>query len=226
MPINVAPSNISISVPQQSLPYCITDEIRDFSRLYPDITFSITVSDALADVTSGTVDIVFRAEENPKPSLWGKRIAILGHSYYAHRSLIEAWGPPTRLLTEVKGLPLVIHEGATGSSQDEMRDLFPHGTPVANSSSLEATTALIRSGVGVGRLPHMIAGALPDLRLVAQSRVSTRRSLWVLTHKDLRSIHRIEKFITFVEERMKTKQALFSLSDLTPPDTDAAKTDN
>ncbi len=204
---------LTISVPQQLLPYCVTDEMRDFRELYPDIAFTVVVSDQMADVTIGTVDIVFRVEENPKPSLWGRRIAELGLSYYAHQSVIDAYSQPGQPLTAAKGVPLIMHDGVTSSSLDETRDLFPHGIPVANSNSLEATATMIGRGMGVGRLPHMVAHSLPELLAVAHPPAKTRRSLWILTHKDMRSILRIERFINFVDERMKSKAGLFCLPD-------------
>lgn len=201
---------LTISAPQQVLPYCVTEEMRAFRDLYPEITFNVRISDQMADVTNEKIDIVFRAEMNPKPSLWGHRLAELGHSYFAHRSLIETFGSP---LTEAACVPLVIHDGQTSSSQEETCALFPEGRTVARSNSLEATAALIASGVGVGRLPHLVARGYPELVPVARPDSSPPRSLWILTHKDMRSVPRIAAFIEFVSERMKSKRALFNLSD-------------
>ena len=39
------------------------------------------------------------------------------------------------------------------------------------------------------------------------------RSLWILTHNDMRSVRRVEAFIEFVAERVQTKRALFNLGD-------------
>ena len=199
-----------ISAPQQLLPYYVAEEMHAFRELHPDITFNVRISDQIADVSNEKIDIVFRAEMNPKPSLWGYRLADLGHSYFAHPSLIETFGCPS---TEAAGIPLVIHDGQTSSSQEESSALFPNGKLAARSNSLEATVALIAAGVGVGRLPHLVAQHYPDLVPVARPDSGPLRSLWILTHNDMRSVRRVEAFIEFVAERVQAKRALFNLGD-------------
>lgn len=194
---------IHVSAPHHLLPYCVAEEIRDFQALHPDLNITLTVSDTLADMDAGSADIVFRAEENPRPSLWGRRIGRLDFGYFASQDLAARIAPEGQPLTSVADLPLIAHDGVVRAAANELTALFPNGRIVARCNHVEASTALVCQGMGVGRLPYLVANALPDLVAVQSSAVS--RSLWVLTHQDLRNVTRLSRFIDFVSERMASK---------------------
>lgn len=204
---------IRLNCPQSLLPYCLTQEILDFQALYPDVSFELSVTDTVTDMTSGQFDVVIRAEQNPKPSLWGYRIALLGNSYCAHQSLIETYSQPGIPLTQVKDLPLISHQGITSSSLDEVQELFPLGRVVFSTDNLEAVSVLVSRGAGVSRVPHLLLPELKDVHVIAQSQATQNRGLWILTHKDLRGVRRIERFIEFVREKMKGREHIFQQSD-------------
>ncbi len=199
---------INISIPQHVMPYLLADEIRDFQAAHPGVEFGIHISDALEDFRNGKVDIVVRAEENPAPSFWGKRIATLQYGYFASPSMAEDINQTWPDLTEAKA-PLIVHEGLLYSSAAEIKELFPSGHVVATTNNLGAQVALIEAGMGVGRLPYVIANKLRYAQEITSVQSATERSLWILTHKDMKSIKRISLFIDFVTQRLADRANLF-----------------
>ena len=189
---------IRISAPQQLFPFVLGDVIKAFQDSHPDISLDIRVTDQLVDFASGNVDLVFRAEENPKPSLWGRKLAKLDFMYFAHKDLLARFGGNSEQLADIDGLPLIVHEGSVASSEPEVTRFFPKGRIVLRSDSLETSACFVQLGMGVGRMPWFLGNKLTDVEALHGLVSPSPRSLWILTHKDLRNVRRIEKFIDFV----------------------------
>lgn len=194
---------IRISAPAQLLPYSLTDIVVEFQRTYPDIELEVKVTDTLADFSSNDVDVVFRAEENPRPSLWGHRIARLSSRFFGHEDLLAKYGGNSKEITQAKSVPLIVHSGVVLSSEAETLSCFPNGRIVMRTDNLETSAAFIQRGLGIGRLPEIVGSNLAGVRAVENLSTPTLRSLWVLTHQDLRDVRRIRRFIEFVVERTK-----------------------
>jgi DNA-binding transcriptional LysR family regulator len=192
---------IRISAPTQLLPYSLGDVLVEFQQTYPDITLDIKVSEMMADFASGDVDVVFRAEENPKPSLWGYRIAQLTLRFFGHEDLLAKYGATTEEITQARHVPLVIHNGVVMSSESETLRRFPHGRIVMRTDNLETSATFVQRGLGIARLPDIIGRDLPGVKAIDALSSQTQRNLWVLTHQDLRDVKRIRRFIEFVHEK-------------------------
>lgn len=192
---------IRISAPAQLLPYSLGDVLVEFQQTYPDITLDVRVSDEMADFASGEIDVVFRAEENPKPSLWGHRIARLSTHFFGHEDLLAKYGDTTEAIKNAKKVPLVIHNGVVVSSENETLKLFPQGQIVMRTDNLETSAAFVRRGLGIGRLPEIVGRNLPGVKAIEEQSSPTQRSLWVLTHRDIRDVKRVRRFIDFVNEK-------------------------
>lgn len=192
---------IRISAPQQLLPFAFGDIFMEFQAIYPDVMLNIMVSDMIADFASGKVDVVLLAEENPKPSLWGHRIAQLNTRFFAHGDLLKSFGGNTVEMTRSKGVPLIVHDGVVMSSEAEALERFPNGRIVMRTDSLETSATFVQRGLGVGRLPDIVGRSLTGVEAIKGLSSPTHRSLWILTHQDLRSVERIRRFINFVAER-------------------------
>jgi DNA-binding transcriptional LysR family regulator len=189
---------IRISAPAQLLPYSLGDVLVEFQQTYPDITLDIKVTEEMADFASGEVDVVFRAEENPKPSLWGYRIAQLNLRFFGNEDLLAKYGDKTEEITQAKHVPLVIHNGVVVSSESETLRRFPHGRIVMRTDNLETSATFVRRGLGIARLPEIVGRNLPGVKAIESLSSQTQRSLWVLTHRDLRDVKRIRRFVEFV----------------------------
>ncbi len=147
---------IRISAPAQLLPYSLGDILVEFQQSYPDITLDVRVTDEMADFGSGDIDVVFRAEENPKPSLWGHRIARLSTRFFGHEDLLAKYGSTSDEITKAKQVPLVVHSGVVVSSESETLKLFPQGRIVMRTDSLETSSTFVQRGLGIGRLPEIV----------------------------------------------------------------------
>jgi len=86
--------------------------------------------------------------------------------------------------------------------------------PAIRSSSITAQARLIASGAGCGILPCFLGDVTPGLVRVLAREVAIERSFWLVVHRDMRRVARIEAFITWLREEVASAQP--SLLGITP----------
>ena len=67
------------------------------------------------------------------------------------------------------------------------------------SSSIVAQAELIAAGAGCGILPCFIGDQMPGLVRVLPEAVDIARSFWLVVHRDVRRIARIDRFIAWLD---------------------------
>ncbi len=67
------------------------------------------------------------------------------------------------------------------------------------SSSIVAQAELIAAGAGCGILPCFIGDGVPGLVRVLPEAVDIQRSFWLVVHRDVRRIARIDRFIAWLD---------------------------
>lgn len=78
--------------------------------------------------------------------------------------------------------------------------------PEIRSSSITAQAWLIASGVGCGILPCFIGDALPGLARLLPHEVAIQRSFWLVVHRDMRRVARVEAFISWLRNEVSASQ--------------------
>ena len=78
--------------------------------------------------------------------------------------------------------------------------------PAIRSSSITAQARLIASGAGCGILPCFLGDTTPGLVRVLVREVAIERSFWLVVHRDMRRVARIEAFIAWLREEVASAQ--------------------
>jgi DNA-binding transcriptional LysR family regulator len=79
--------------------------------------------------------------------------------------------------------------------------------PAIRSSSITAQARLIASGAGCGILPCFLGDATPGLTRILAQEVKIMRSFWLVVHRDMRRVARIEAFIGWLRDQVSSGQA-------------------
>jgi len=74
---------------------------------------------------------------------------------------------------------------------------------------MDSLIPMVRDGIGAGRMMRYMARAFNDLELVFDCDEQWSRTVWVLTHADLKSVHRIRLFIEFLKDRFAENKFKF-----------------
>lgn len=80
--------------------------------------------------------------------------------------------------------------------------------PAIRSSSITAQALLIASGAGCGILPCFLGEAHPGLVRLLRAQASIERSFWLVVHRDMRRVARVEAFISWLREEVSVAQPL------------------
>jgi DNA-binding transcriptional LysR family regulator len=80
--------------------------------------------------------------------------------------------------------------------------------PAIRSSSIAAQARLIASGAGCGILPCFLGDTTPGVVRLLRAEVAIERSFWLVVHRDMRRVARIEAFIAWLREEVAQAQPL------------------
>jgi DNA-binding transcriptional LysR family regulator len=81
--------------------------------------------------------------------------------------------------------------------------------PTFTSSNMVAQAEAAIADGGISLLPRYMIRATDDLQAVLEDEVVVERSVWMITHADLRHLSRYERFVNFLVHEVQSNQHLF-----------------
>lgn len=173
-----------------------------FNEAHPGIELELVAGLGLANLTRREADVAIRFTNSPDENLVGRKLALFENALYVSRALRErlrAAGEPDPL-----EWPWVDWDAAHSHHMPARwvsENIAEDKIKVRCDSSL-TLYQLVRSGVGVGFAPTMLAGPDPELiRVKPEKRFPAfHRDIWVLTHPDLRSTGRVRATVRWLSE--------------------------
>lgn len=171
----------------------LTPALPDFWRRHPGIQLEFVTDLALASLTRREADIAIRFTDSPPETLVGRKLSKFEQAVYVHRSL------QAQLIADGLNDPLEwpwVDWDEAHSHHSSARwvtaNVEPERVVVRSDNSL-TMFQLLASGAAVGFAPTMLAAPHPDLiRVEPRDALPTfPRTIWVLTHADLRDTGRV-----------------------------------
>jgi len=176
----------------------ITPKIKAFTDQYPDIDIEFVSSTRLIDLSSREADIAVRISSSPPVHLIGQAIVPLDHGIYGSEQYLQQ-NP------KVNSLILWLHEE---TKPKWVTNHFPHAKVTAKTSEIVTMMELVKSHLGVARLPCYVADAQPSLRRLDLALSPSDWSVWVLSHQDLRDTARVRACREFLVNTIRQQSAL------------------
>jgi DNA-binding transcriptional LysR family regulator len=172
--------------------------IQKLGGLHPGLRIHLIVDSELLNITQREADIAIRSTAAPPENLIGHRLGAIRYSAYAAKPLARR----LRGKKDLSGVPWIgVDPPPTGHLADIRRWIRINGYEgqlvLTSNSVLEAAMA-IRSGVGVGVISDLLAGALGGVVAVSEQIAELRRDIWILVHPDLRDVARVTAVYTFL----------------------------
>lgn len=167
---------------------------RLFER-HPSLRLELVAASAVADLTRREADLAVRFVRPTHGDLVARRVATVGYAAWAHRRYLAGRDPHSPDALDWIGW-------------DEALDHLPEGRwlarrglrPRLRCTTMTATFAAVRAGVGALVLPDGMGEIDPDLVRLPFDGPSERVDLWLVSHRALRELPRIAAVWDFLEE--------------------------
>lgn len=198
---------IRVSLPRYLLNFALLDELAAFKEAYPEIVLNLTTSDALENISERAADVAIRAQNAPSPGLWGHKLVTLDYAYWGAEALFQSWRDALYPPDPAAAVPYLDSTAGAQSIQPVIRQVFPEARLAVVCNGLDALLPMMRAGLGFGQLPSLLARTEPTLRRLDAVPVARTRTLWALTHPDLRDAPRFRVFMDFLKDAFATTDA-------------------
>lgn len=147
----------------------VTQRLREFMDLYPDIRVELILNDDQVDIAMRAADVAIWTHEPENPDLIRRPLMTMRVRAFASTHYVRTYGAP-RSLDELDRHRFVSYSGTPAQHLSALRFLETAGIdgraeriPVLRTNSVIAIKYAIRSGIGLGLLPEYLTEDDKDL---------------------------------------------------------------
>ncbi len=184
----------------------LTPVLTEFQRQHPDVIIRFLTGARLFRLEYGEAHVAIRAGAPPEePDNVVQPFYTQDIALYAHKSYLEVYGP-------VKSDDDLVNHRFVGPDDPKSRAPFYQwllkqvGAEqiTYRVNETEDSFAGVVNGAGLGFLPVTFAQNLPDLVQQLPPRSAWCASSWIVTHVDLHRTAKVQAFLKFLKEQVKT----------------------
>jgi len=171
------------------LAHVYADRFSRFSKENPQVKLELATGTEIVSLTKREADVALRFAEPREDSLVGRVIDRLAFGVYGRKGVVASGDDPG-------AHPWIIYGGAHCARHTEpWRERHARETAVAGSVATPMImTSMLRSGMGVGLLPHAIGEGDPDL-VCLEADTGIQINVWLLVPEAMRHLAHIRAFM-------------------------------
>lgn len=190
---------IRVTVPAFLAEALLIPSLAEFRSLYPRVELQLIAGYEHLDLSKREADVAVRIYDKPPETLIGYRLADIAFAVYGVKQYVARAKrrQPLSVVSEDDGR----ERPKWWPARWEMDQRIRVNDPILSF-------ALIRAGLGVGRLACCIGDLEPALFRLPDPFPVGATGLWLLTHRDLRRTARIRAFADFLAEALRRQRAL------------------
>lgn len=179
---------------------------REFIKRYPDIQLEIKASAQVVNLNQRNTDVAIRITEHPPELLVGRKVGKIYFGAYALKDYAQQlgknpqWGDCNWVIWQ--GDPSI---EAGDAHFRWLKKYVDQPRIVMETSSVADVVNACKAGIGIGLISHCVARQHPELVPVNIPSKTKPRSLWLLTHQDIRALPRVKCFMRFMNDALKTE---------------------
>jgi DNA-binding transcriptional LysR family regulator len=200
---------IRVSVSEGFGTHIVASRLANFAATHPGIAVDLIASTGFLNPSRREADIAIMLARPRGGPLIAAKLTDYRLGVYAARHYLDRTGPiadvdalrQRRLVGYVPDL-IYAPELRYLAEVDERLE------PSLRSSSINAQAGLIASGAGCGILPCFIGDGTPGLVRVLAADAEIERSFWLVVHRDMRRVARVEAFIGWLRGEVALAQPL------------------
>lgn len=175
-----------------------------FMQAYPDVRLHINATTDVANLNQQEADIAIRFTYQPHDLLSGYQLGTLSYNAYASQSYLSQ-----QTSNKLDDLHWLVWQqlGTSIEQSPQYKWLHKHlDAPniVMQANNVSDIISAMRAGMGVGFLSQDISHQHPDLQVLPNSLIKSSYPLWVLTHRHLRKVNRINTLMKFIHQHFQS----------------------
>lgn len=161
--------------------------LADLQRRHPGLVLELALENRAGDLLRRDAGIAVRMFRPRQEALLARRIGRVGLGLYAHRDYVARHGVPGSV-AELGRFHVIGFDRDDGSARAVAEGTLPIDRTLfrVRSDSDLAQAALLRAGLGIGAMQHLLAAKVPELVPVLGAEVQLGLEMWLAIHKDQR----------------------------------------
>ncbi|MBL4808095.1 MAG: LysR family transcriptional regulator [Rhodobacteraceae bacterium] len=171
------------------------DRLQAFSASYPDIKLNLSTDSEVRSLSRREAEVAIRLTNTPEEHLYGHVIGRLEFAPYVLASIHENLNDPN----DMNAFSWIGYSSPDCAvrAQKAIKKLAPNGRISSTIPTPLLMQTAIKSGLGAGLLPTIIADGEPDLVRLGDE-VCFALDIWILTPKELRHTARIRALFSIL----------------------------
>ncbi len=201
-------SKIRIGVTEGFSNYFLSTELPQWVK-DKDIDIELISLAGFTVMTSGEVDISITIGPQKGVNIIQRKLTDYTLALFAHRDYV-AQGQPINQRTDLANHPFVgyIEDQLFSPLLKYQNDIASNLQVVFKTTTIHTQCRAIKTGIGIGVLPHFVAYGDGDLAAVLPEFV-IHREMWISTSKDLHQFKDLKATWDFIIERCAKKRLVF-----------------
>jgi DNA-binding transcriptional LysR family regulator len=182
----------------------VTQRIREFLEVYPDIRVELILNDEPVDLSMRVADVAIWAREPVQSDLIRRPLFSMQIHAFASATYIRKYGAPQSVadLDNHRLVSFMGHPPAHLVSINQLETIGREGreprVPAFRASTVLAVKYAIRSGIGVGLIPDYLTEDEKDLFPILGGREFTRLPVFFVYPEELKTAKKVQVFRDFV----------------------------
>lgn len=200
---------VRVSVSEGFGAWVIARHLPEFHSRHPALTVDLVASGGFLSPSKREADIAVMLARPVRGPLVTRRLSDYRLKLYAARGYLDRMGSPGAV-EELRRHALVgyVPDLISVPQQRLLEEVVPDPAPALRSTSINAQTALIAAGAGIGVLPCFIGAQSPGLQCVLEREVALTRSFWLVVHRDVRRLARVDAFVRWIVQLVASNRPL------------------
>ena len=182
----------------------VTQRIREFLELYPEIRVELILNDDQIDISMRAADVAIWTSEPQQPDLIRRPLFTMQIHAYASTQYVKRFGAPQSIdlldrhrIVSYSGTPAP-HLSAIRWLEIAGREGLEPRTPAFVANSVLAMKYAIRAGVGIGLIPDYLTEEETELVPVLRDVELPNRQIFFVFPDELKSAKKVQVFRDFM----------------------------
>lgn len=187
----------------------ITQRLREFLDLYPDIRVELVLSDGQIDISMRAADVAIWSSEPQQPDLIRRPLFSMQIHAYASTAYVKKHGAP-QSLDEIDAHRMVSYSGTPQPHLSAIRWLEIAGregleprVPAFKANSVLAMKYAIRAGLGIGLIPDYLTDEETDLVPVLRGVELPNMQIYFCYPEELKTAKKVQVFRDFLVSKAR-----------------------